>query len=115
MPVLAALDTIRDRGIALLIEAHAGHVKSQGNTRDLRPRGSSALLGWPEFGYGMRATGPSSAILVPWRGDRDLRDFPLALMKSSHGLWEEEKAVTLQQIYKDREQQTWNEYGWDDE
>jgi hypothetical protein len=52
---------------------------------------------------------------VPWRGDRDLRDFPLALMKSSHGLWEEEKAVTLQQIYKDREQQTWNEYGWDDE
>jgi len=75
-PLLAALDTIRDRGIALLIEAHAGHAIGKGNVRDLRPRGSSALLGWPEFGYGMRAVASDYADLVPWRGDRDAREFP---------------------------------------
>lgn len=74
-PVLAALDTIRDRGIALLIEAHAGHAL-KGSHRDLRPRGSSALLGWPEFGYGMRTVASGYADLVPWRGDRDERDWP---------------------------------------
>lgn len=74
-PVLAALDTIRDRDIALLIEAHAGHAL-KGANRDLRPRGSSALLGWPEFGYGMRAVATGYADLVPWRGDRDERGWP---------------------------------------
>ena len=75
-PVLAALDTIRDRGIALLIEAHAGHAIGHGGQRNLRPRGSSALLGWPEFGYGMRTVASGYADLVPWRGDRDERDWP---------------------------------------
>lgn len=114
-PVLAALDTIRDRGIALLIEAHAGHTKSSGGTRDLRPRGSSALLGWPEFGYGMRATSSDSAMLVPWRGDRDARDFPLALRKTGHGMWEEERSMTLGDVYAAREQQSWNQYEWTDD
>jgi hypothetical protein len=75
-PVLAALDTIRDRGCSLLIEAHAGHSLGKGGHRELRPRGSSALLGWPEFGYGMRAVASGYADLVPWRGDRDQRDWP---------------------------------------
>jgi len=75
-PVLAALDTIRDRGAALLIEAHAGHSVGQGGTRNLRPRGSSALLGWPEFGYGMKTVASGYADLVPWRGDRDERHWP---------------------------------------
>lgn len=75
-PVLAALDTIRERGVSLLIEAHAGHAIGKDGQRDLRPRGSSALLGWPEFGYGMRTVASGYADLVPWRGDRDERDWP---------------------------------------
>lgn len=76
-PLLAALDTIRDRGCALLMEAHAGHAQGKHGQRELRPRGSSALLGWPEFGYGMRSIGAEGyADLVPWRGDRDARAFP---------------------------------------
>lgn len=82
-PLLAALDTIRDRGIALLIEAHAGHAIGRGGQRDLRPRGSSALLGWPEFGYGMRTVASGYADLVPWRGDRDARDWPGRIRHSS--------------------------------
>ncbi|MBK0297059.1 hypothetical protein IAE22_34985, partial [Bacillus sp. S34] len=53
-PLLAALDTLRDRGLAMVIEAHAGHAVGHGGERDLRPRGSAALLGWPEFGLGLR-------------------------------------------------------------
>ena len=59
-PVLAALDTIRDRDIALLIEAHAGHTVGKGGQRDLRPRGSSALLGWPGLGVGGGGVGVAS-------------------------------------------------------
>jgi RecA-family ATPase len=59
-PLLAALDTLKDRGIALLIEAHAGKsIIEGGGGRNMAPRGSSALLGWPEFGYGMRRGPPS--------------------------------------------------------
>lgn len=84
-PVLAALDTIRDRGIALLMEAHAGHAVGKGGTRDLRPRGSSALLGWPEFGYGMRNESRSFAKLVPWRGDREERNWPDMMRRADDG------------------------------
>ena len=85
-PILAALDTLRERGCALLIEAHAGHAIGRGGTRELRPRGSSALLGWPEFGYGMRAVESDygrRAELSPWRGDRDERDWPRNLRECS--------------------------------
>lgn len=77
-PLLTALDTIRDRNIALLIEAHAGHARQGGTgSRDMRPRGSSALLGWPEFGYGMTEGEIDGEIeLVAWRGDRDERNWP---------------------------------------
>lgn len=75
-PLLAALDTIRDRGIALLIEAHAGHATGEGGRRQMRPRGSSALLGWPEFGYGLVPESQGVANLMPWRGDRDQRAWP---------------------------------------
>jgi hypothetical protein len=71
-PVLAALDTIRDRGCALLMEAHAGHAVGKSGQRDLRPRGSSALMGWPEFGFGMRSIGSEGyADFVQWRGPRE--------------------------------------------
>lgn len=79
-PLLAALDTLRDRGVAMVIEAHAGHALGAGGERDLRPRGSAALLGWPEFGLGLRPdkNGRSSNEfqLVRWRGDRDERSWP---------------------------------------
>lgn len=80
-PLLAALDTIRDRGIALLIEAHAGHATGEHGRRQMRPRGSSALLGWPEFGYGLVPDGPGYAELKPWRGDRDARCWPDSLRR----------------------------------
>lgn len=88
-PVLAALDTIRDRGCALLLEAHAGHAVGKGGVRDLRPRGSSALLGWPEFGYGMRdlgARGGRYCQFVSWRGDRSERDWPQAFRRADDGV-----------------------------
>lgn len=87
VPVLAALDTIRDRGAAVLIEAHAGHALGKGGIRDLRPRGSSSLLGWPEFGYGMRSVSEGYADLVPWRGNREERDWPQRLRRADGFRW----------------------------
>ena len=88
-PLLAALDTIRDRGCALLIEAHAGHAVNQGGERDLRPRGSAALMGWPEFGLGLRLPKPGSSTyeVTRWRGDRDRRNFPVGLVKGGDWPW----------------------------
>lgn len=85
-PVLAALDTVRDRGIALLIEAHAGHSHGQ-NGREWRPRGSSALMGWPEFGYGMSPLETNYwCDVIPWRGARDERDWPGRLKRDESTL-----------------------------
>lgn len=77
-PVITALDALRDRGLTLLIEAHAGHATNLQGDRDMRPRGSSALLGWPEFGFGIRpvAEDPDMSAVVRWRGDRDQRAWP---------------------------------------
>jgi len=88
-PLLAALDTIRDRGCALVIEAHAGHALGQGGERDLRPRGSAALMGWPEFGLGLRLPKPGTTTyeITRWRGDRDRRDFPGGLVKGGDWPW----------------------------
>jgi replicative DNA helicase len=90
-PVLAALNLVRERGVALLMEAHAGHAVGTGGKRDLRPRGSASLMGWPEFGYGVRTSdhpavyGGRRVELVPWRGDRDEREWPEEL--ESGGRW----------------------------
>jgi len=89
-PVIAALDSIRDRGVALIIEAHAGHAIGVNGIRDVRPRGSSALLGWPEFGYGIRkdtteGAGANRFDLVAWRGARETRQWPSVLRR---GNWE---------------------------
>lgn len=86
-PVLAALDTVKDRGIALLIEAHAGHAHGANGRREWRPRGSSALMGWPEFGYGMSPDDEdSSSRLIPWRGARDEREWPSELVRDPRTL-----------------------------
>jgi replicative DNA helicase len=96
-PVLAALDSIRERGVALLIEAHAGHsLSGEGGTRNLRPRGSSALLGWPEMGFGLRLDkeDPNVTIIERWRGDRDERTWPARIKRGGQWPWTPE--VTLQ-------------------
>lgn len=88
-PVLAALDTLRDRGMALLIEAHAGKSDNGRGERNLAPRGSSALLGWPEFGMGLAPvpkTDGKQAQLVRWRGVREERLWPHRLVKATTGL-----------------------------
>lgn len=90
-PLLTALDTLRDRGVALMIEAHAGHGRNGRNERDLRPRGSSALMGWPEFGLGLRPdSGAKSGDvfeLSQWRGHRDAqRGWPRRVQRKA-GVW----------------------------
>lgn len=92
-PVLNALDTIRDRGVTILIEMHAGHATSPSGERNLRPRGSAALLGWPEFGLGLRRDKKVDGrvptySLVKWRGDRDQRDWPPRLVRGQFWPWE---------------------------
>lgn len=86
-PLIVALDSFRERDVAMLMEAHAGHGKSLGGERDLRPRGSAALLGWPEFGLGLRAIedDDSMVTVVRWRGDRDPRDWPHRLRRGIAG------------------------------
>lgn len=88
-PLIAALDSLRDRGPALVMEAHAGHAQIAGGGRDLRPRGSSALMGWPEFGFGIQMDGqqPQLAHLVRWRGDRDERDWPDQMERGGKFPW----------------------------
>lgn len=91
-PFLAALDTLTERGCALIVEAHAGHAQEgvgKSATRSLRPRGSSALLGWPEFGLGLRSLGGGLADLEPWRGHREARDWPLRVRRSPGNRWTE--------------------------
>lgn len=90
-PIIATLNMIRGRGACVLLEAHSGHAIGAGGRRDPRPRGSSAFLGWPEFGYGIRPSEVSDAKnrrivdVVPWRGDRDEREWPDRL--AAGGLW----------------------------
>lgn len=89
-PLLAALDTLRDRGLALVMEAHAGHALGAGGERDLRPRGSAALMGWPEFGMGIRAhrEDPEQTFnVVRWRGDRDERSWPHMMRRGGDWPW----------------------------
>ena len=98
-PVLRALDSIRARGITLVMEAHAGVPGQDG--RNLRPRGSAALLGWPEFGIGLAVdqsylpfqADPDNfrnrkVDLTRWRGDRDQgRAWPKSIYPNSFWRW----------------------------
>lgn len=84
---------------AMVIEAHAGHGE-QGKNRSVRPVGSSLLLRWPEFGFGIAPAyepepgEPVKTVDVkPWRGARDQRDWPVRLTWGGEGEWPW-KAVT---------------------
>lgn len=89
-PLITALDSIRERDLALIMEAHAGHAQQAGGGRDLRPRGSSALLGWPEFGFGLRPVedDPELSTVVRWRGDREAREWPTHFRRGTKWPWE---------------------------
>jgi len=83
---VGVLDAARTKvDCSLVVEAHAGH-GSMGMTRSVRPVGSSLLLRWPEFGYGIVPAGepepgqPCRDVEVrPWRGARDERNWPTHL------------------------------------
>lgn len=84
--VVAVLDQVRTTvDCALITEAHAGHGGDHGLKRNVRPAGSSLLLRWPEFGFGLRPAGdpprmengrPVDVEVAPWRGGRDDRNWP---------------------------------------
>jgi AAA domain/DnaB-like helicase N terminal domain len=82
-PVIQALNSLRERGVCLIMEAHAGH--SRGS--DLHPIGSSAWLRWPEFGIGLRKDPEVVGRMKfeRWRGDREERSFPLAMNRGKIG------------------------------
>lgn len=87
--VVGVLDSIRARfGCALIIEAHSGHGDG-GRNRSVRPVGSSLLLRWCEFGYGLCNVTDDGSVcdLKPWRGPRDEREFPKRLTWGGRGRW----------------------------
>ena len=88
-PVIAALDSIRERGVALLLEGHAAKATDANGVRNLSPRGSAALMGWPEFGLGLHfdPETPEKVSLVRWRGDRQKREWPNELYKGGIFPW----------------------------
>ena len=82
------------------MEAHAGHAQTAGGVRDLRPRGSAAIMGWPEFGFGI-AMDPQDqtktlANLVRWRGDRDQRAWPEQFRRGGEWPWMDDNPYATQ-------------------
>lgn len=83
-PLITALDSLRDRGLGLIMEAHATKASREGGS--LAPRGSNALTGWPEFGFGLAPT-DDGAEIQRWRGDRSRdRQWPKKLFRGTSGL-----------------------------
>jgi 5S rRNA maturation endonuclease (ribonuclease M5) len=81
--VTAVLDQARVKSdCALIVEGHSPH--GNGETRPIRPIGSSLFRRWPEFGYGIspaNSEDPCSEVRVrAWRGARDERHWPKFLM-----------------------------------
>jgi hypothetical protein len=85
--LLASLDEFRERGLTLVIEGHAGHATDRFGDREFRPRGSSMMLGWPEFGLGIKPLedDPGMVDLIKWRGDREERPWPERLRRGIPG------------------------------
>lgn len=90
----AFLDDMRSRhGVAMVIEAHAGHTTDGSGTRQVRPRGSSLFLGWPNVGFGIRphpdcvdTERPERVEVKSWRGQREERSWPRELRRGfGHG------------------------------
>lgn len=89
-PVITALDSLRDRGLALVMEGHSPKGNVHTGARDMSPRGSAALMGWPEFGFGMvpDPENPALTTVTKWRGDRETgRDWPRELWRGGMLPW----------------------------
>lgn len=105
-PLITALDSLRDRGLVLVMEGHSPKGNGQ-NVRDLSPRGSGALMGWPEFGFGLapEGDGATAATIQRWRGDRTRgTDWPKRLEKGGPFPW------TADNIHPETRRKY---YGWD--
>ncbi|WP_017972491.1 AAA family ATPase [Actinopolyspora halophila] len=104
--LVSQIDSIRARhDCALITEAHAGHAQDGGGNRKMRPSGSSLWLRWPEFGYGLRRSQdeppggfsdeerrrnrerPVMVDVVAWRGSREERQWPTALVHGTTLPW----------------------------
>ena len=77
--VTRVLDLARVKAdCALIVEGHSPH--GNGETRPVRPIGSSLFRRWPEFGYGISPAmdgDPCTEVRVrAWRGARDERHWP---------------------------------------
>ncbi|MDI2032980.1 AAA family ATPase [Paenarthrobacter nitroguajacolicus] len=105
-PLITALDSLRDRGLVMVMEGHSPKGNGQ-MARDLSPRGSAALMGWPEFGFGLApdTNGTNSATIQRWRGDRNQRnDWPKRLERGGPFPW------TAENIHPETRRRY---YGWD--
>ena len=68
-------------GFALALETHQPH--GTGSDRPERPYGASLWKRWPEFGLHISEAG----LLRHWRGARDERDWPAALVRGGDWPW----------------------------
>jgi hypothetical protein len=68
-------------GFALALETHQPH--GSGSDRPERPYGASLWKRWPEFGLHISEAG----LLRHWRGARDERDWPAALVRGGDWPW----------------------------
>lgn len=75
-------------GFALALETHQPH--GTGSDRPERPYGASLWKRWPEFGLHISSEG----MLRHWRGARDERDWPAALVKGGEWPWTMEVSST---------------------
>ena len=84
--VTSVLDGLREEfGFALILEHHSPHASPGGESRSVRPIGSSLWMRWPEFGFGLR---PESGTKLEdrqvevkhWRGAREERPWPKRLI-----------------------------------
>jgi hypothetical protein len=91
---VAVLDAARTAvDCAMIIEAHSGHGEA-GKARSVRPVGSSLLMRWPEFGFGIAPCKdpepgqPCMDVEIRhWRGQRDVRNWPAYLTWGDPGDW----------------------------
>jgi hypothetical protein len=106
-PLITALDSLRDRGLVLVMEGHSPKGNGQ-QVRDLSPRGSAALMGWPEFGFGLYPEADGTAAGIQrWRGDRTRgTDWPKRLEKGGPFPW------TADNIHPETRRKF---YGWDNQ
>ena len=84
--VTSVLDGLREEfDCALMLEHHSPHAAPGGESRSVRPIGSSLWMRWPEFGFGLR---PESGTKLEdrqvevkhWRGAREERPWPKRLI-----------------------------------